>query len=441
MTKAKITDHGKSARPRSLAAPSTSLAASKKPPPHGIGLTDHQQETIRLQTSIGNRAVLRYHASRTTTPEVDAAVAGLGDGRPLDSTVREWFERRLACDLGAVRIHHAPDAARAFGARAFTAGNDVVFADATPAPAIVAHELAHVSQHGGTEAGRPLVLGERGDDSEREANRISAALMRGEPVLHPIRRFDPAIVRRDDPGVHEAIEMGPYLDFLYPGRVMATAQLKEGALSNKHSKETAKKRGGKPSAYEDKEYSFDINDQKVTFQLWKNRENNVITGQVVVVIQGRYSLRDKILRKTVAGKAIKVIEAHTNQRLGDTGVEYKSKIVYNVNWDPDINRVTGGKAVTTTIRGNIYHATYLGSEEIGYLAKLDATAGGEVTVNVYVKDGTIYIESSGQIDARATGALIWKDGGKTRQETLNESTAIPIFKKSKFSKKIRELLL
>jgi hypothetical protein len=76
-------------------------------------------------------------------------------GRPMDASLRRFFEPRLAGDLGAVRLHTdaaAADEAAARGARAFTVGSDIVFGKGQYKPEtsrgrwILAHELAHVAQ-------------------------------------------------------------------------------------------------------------------------------------------------------------------------------------------------------------------------------------------------------------------------------------------------------
>ena len=76
---------------------------------------------------------------------------------PLDPALRGRFEQRFDYDFGQVRVHRdgvAAQAAAAVGARAFTAGADVVFgagqyAPSTPAgKRLLAHELTHVAQQG-----------------------------------------------------------------------------------------------------------------------------------------------------------------------------------------------------------------------------------------------------------------------------------------------------
>jgi Domain of unknown function (DUF4157) len=80
-------------------------------------------------------------------------------GRPLDAEARAYFEPRFGRDFGDVRIHTGGDAERsahAIGARAYTSGSDIVFAEYAPQTdggrALIAHELTHVLQQRGGEA-------------------------------------------------------------------------------------------------------------------------------------------------------------------------------------------------------------------------------------------------------------------------------------------------
>lgn len=88
---------------------------------------------------------------------VGAALAGGGQRlRPEDAS---FFGARMGGGIEGVRIHDGPAAdraARSVGARAFALGGDIVFARGEYRPAsepgrrLLAHELAHVRQEGGT---------------------------------------------------------------------------------------------------------------------------------------------------------------------------------------------------------------------------------------------------------------------------------------------------
>jgi hypothetical protein len=90
------------------------------------------------------------------SPAASAAVASLGPGRPLARAERSFFEPRFGHDFSGVRLHEcaaADRAARGIDASAFAWGNDIAFArGARPAGGarLMAHELAHVAQGGGS---------------------------------------------------------------------------------------------------------------------------------------------------------------------------------------------------------------------------------------------------------------------------------------------------
>ncbi len=84
-----------------------------------------------------------------------------GVGRPLPESVRDFFEPRLGHDFSAVRVHtdsSASASAKALGAVAYTAGNNIVFAQGEYAPQtdsgryLLAHELTHVVQQDASSA-------------------------------------------------------------------------------------------------------------------------------------------------------------------------------------------------------------------------------------------------------------------------------------------------
>ena len=96
----------------------------------------------------------------------EAVVARLGTGVPLNLDVRGLFEQRLGVPLEGVRIHTSPGAARearGLGARAFTVGEHIAFADGEFRPdtadgqALIAHELVHIAQQRGG-VGEPVVM-------------------------------------------------------------------------------------------------------------------------------------------------------------------------------------------------------------------------------------------------------------------------------------------
>jgi peptidoglycan hydrolase-like protein with peptidoglycan-binding domain len=100
--------------------------------------------------------------------DVSGAVsAAQRSGAPLPADVRSFFEPRFGHDFSGVRVHTGGEAARAARgteARAYTFGRDIVFGANEYAPhtaegrRLLAHELAHVVQQGGSQSIQRRVL-------------------------------------------------------------------------------------------------------------------------------------------------------------------------------------------------------------------------------------------------------------------------------------------
>lgn len=131
---------------------------------------------------VQRRSTLESAAPVVAPPIVEA-------GRPLDAGTRAAMEPGFGRSFEHVRVHddaRAHDAARMLDARAYTAGNDVVFAEGayrpgTPAgEALIAHELAHTVQQGGVQmkaAGPMPASADR--ELEAQADQASAAVLAG----------------------------------------------------------------------------------------------------------------------------------------------------------------------------------------------------------------------------------------------------------------------
>ena len=100
-------------------------------------------------------------------PAADAAdLDSLGSGQPLPGAYRTVLQQAMGADLGRVRVHTGPKAARlnrSMQASAFTIGQDVYFRDGLPdlgstgGQHLLAHELAHTLQADGSTVHRILV--------------------------------------------------------------------------------------------------------------------------------------------------------------------------------------------------------------------------------------------------------------------------------------------
>lgn len=109
----------------------------------------------------GGKTLQRHAANHhTAPPSVPPVVHDVlrSSGRPLDRPTRSFMESRFGSDFSGVRVHddaRAAESARAVNARAYTVGQDIVFARESFEPhtsagkALLAHELAHtIQQHG-----------------------------------------------------------------------------------------------------------------------------------------------------------------------------------------------------------------------------------------------------------------------------------------------------
>ena len=122
-----------------------------------VGMGDSGDGTDR------NPAVTRKatgSSGGTVDGETESRIESVtGGGRPLPESTRSFFEQRFGRDFSDVRVHTGPDAdeaARSINAEAFTYGSDVVFRSDAYRPGsqdgrqLLAHELAHVVQQGGS---------------------------------------------------------------------------------------------------------------------------------------------------------------------------------------------------------------------------------------------------------------------------------------------------
>jgi Domain of unknown function (DUF4157) len=160
--------------------------------------------------------------------EHDLHRATSGGGTPLPATSQERMESAFSSDFAAVRVHTgaaAQDAASALGARALTAGTDILFRAGEYLPGtpggdrLLAHELAHVVQQahglaqgildtgatGHLEKAAGLAADHASPAAEREAHGAAMIAAMGEPVP-ALSRQPPAIARQDDfdAGIPEA---------------------------------------------------------------------------------------------------------------------------------------------------------------------------------------------------------------------------------------------
>lgn len=178
-------------------------AKSKKLGPALSGQSRDIHSILYLQRTIGNQAVQRLLQARTEYPRSD----GLPDvelspngnesirssGQSLGPETRPSMDRRFGFDFSKVRIHsdsQAAQSAAALNAQAYTLGNHIVFGanEYTPQTkagrSLIAHELAHVVQQGGTPAAvqGKLRISSPSDSAEQLADAAAHTVIAGETI-------------------------------------------------------------------------------------------------------------------------------------------------------------------------------------------------------------------------------------------------------------------
>lgn len=128
-------------------------------------------------------------------------------GQFIDARTRLLMESRFKHDFSPVRVHTNPQAAasaQVMNARAYTIGNNIIFANGQYAPSTVpgqrllAHELTHViQQHSSNnlEAQNDLEISHPRDAAEQEASAIASKVADGKSVQ--VKQRNGLAVHRD----------------------------------------------------------------------------------------------------------------------------------------------------------------------------------------------------------------------------------------------------
>lgn len=118
--------------------------------------------------------LLQAKSAEAETPEVTSELEGQiegmrGSGQAMPGEAQSFFENRFGQDFSNVNIHTGSEADtvnRSISARAFTTGSDIYFRsgeynpDSSGGRELLAHELTHVVQQGGSQAKRKPEDGE-----------------------------------------------------------------------------------------------------------------------------------------------------------------------------------------------------------------------------------------------------------------------------------------
>ncbi len=178
-------------------------------------LNARQNAVLRMQQTQGNAAVRRMMVQRAAAGEdggkIDDDVtsqinSARGSGQSLDSGVVSRMGESMGADFSNVKVHadeQSHTLNQQLGAKAFTTGQDIFFQQGAYQPAssegqhLLAHELTHVVQQGGSAPSGPLTLGPAHDSYEAEADNTAGQVMSALPAVQ--RAATPAIDEEDAP--------------------------------------------------------------------------------------------------------------------------------------------------------------------------------------------------------------------------------------------------
>jgi len=204
------------AQPKAKAlSPTCSPAAPRPNSHHGGAIMSADARAVALR-----RAVLQRKPAPSANDDtrLDMGVAlrtSEQGGEPLPKAVRDFFEPCFGYDFSRVRVHTDDPAARAVQARAYTLGQNIVFARGEYVPGtaegkrLLAHELAHVVQSDSpaSRAGSAaLAIVPPDDASEKQADAVADAVVDGSRASSiPQWSVSPAV-----PGaLHRKLSMPP----------------------------------------------------------------------------------------------------------------------------------------------------------------------------------------------------------------------------------------
>jgi hypothetical protein len=189
------TTGGTSHLPTPSSSPAGNLEISKPSDPAELE-ADRVAEEINLtpritqSSKLKNQPVMKAGTihPKESTPRLPGGIHHLSGGSPLGDAERNFFEPRLGADFSGVKIHtdeHAAGMAEAINAKAFTKGNDIVFAKGEYQPGtgsgkrLMAHELTHVAQQNQSNGDRVNRKEDSGKEEPGILNNIFSAGTKG----------------------------------------------------------------------------------------------------------------------------------------------------------------------------------------------------------------------------------------------------------------------
>jgi hypothetical protein len=129
--------------------------------------------------------MIQFFGGAGNVEGAEVAAAAGARSHQSDLPYRSQLESSFGVNLGHIRAHSGSTASKAcdaVGADAYATGNDVVFGSSNPSLSLVAHEVAHTFQQGGSGLKKYAKVGARGDSYEQQADQAAASVMAGQKV-------------------------------------------------------------------------------------------------------------------------------------------------------------------------------------------------------------------------------------------------------------------
>lgn len=167
-------------------------------------------------------------------------------GTALDASARAFFEPRFGRDFSQVRVHtdgRAASSAQSIGARAYTVGRHIAFAEGQYAPGsasgrhLLAHELTHTIQQGATRVQRQAVTGlvERPAETARDVPEEAEEVEEVTPAEEQVQRstvWNGAVVHeaRNLAGIALGTDDDPITWETLNGNLLQTDAIRDAAI-------------------------------------------------------------------------------------------------------------------------------------------------------------------------------------------------------------------
>jgi uncharacterized protein DUF4157 len=289
-------------------------------------------ELVQRQAGISRKGGPEAAAMSSEVPgKLADSIRGLrGSGDAMPQSTRSFFEQRFGFDFSGVRLHAtagAGETARKLQAKAFTIGQDVIFAPGYYAPGtsegrrLIAHELTHVVQQN-----RLSRLHAETDQISGQANRVFQGQLQTAPLSVVQRdKIDYKQLTWDDfkgplpkKPKHEAVTASdfhdPLLKDLAPATFSAEDTGEECKAGKKASTNFKASVGIDPTKIEVKPYMFQEESWKKAWTTEEEARKERCKADLVKKCEAKFKAEFKKIKKELPG-SVKECQTHFGEKL------------------------------------------------------------------------------------------------------------------------------